>query len=47
MISSYENINNNIYISMNVSLNEIENEEFVDKAIEILLKSNIESKRIS
>ena len=30
---------------MNVSLNEIENEEFVDKAIEILLKSNIESKR--
>lgn len=46
MISSYENINNNIYISMNVSLNEIENEEFVDKAIEILLKSNIESKRI-
>ena len=45
MISSYENINN-IYISMNVSLNEIENEEFVDNAIEILLKSNIESKRI-
>ena len=31
---------------MNVSLNEIENEEFVDNAIEILLKSNIESKRI-
>lgn len=45
MISTYENINN-IYISMNVSLNEIENEEFVDNAIEILLKSNIESKRI-
>ena len=46
IINSYENINNNIYISMNVSLNEIENEEFVDKAIEILLKSNIESKGI-
>lgn len=46
IINSYENINNNIYISMNVSLNEIENEEFVDNAIEILLKSNIESKRI-
>lgn len=46
IINSYENINNNIYISMNVSLNEIEDEEFVDKAIDILLKSNIESKRI-
>lgn len=36
----------NLYISMNLSINEIENESFVNAAIEILSKSNIGPNKI-
>lgn len=38
--------NNDLYLSMNLSINEIENEYFVDKAIEILSNSNIGHNKI-
>ena len=53
VIKDYDKIKNykcvkekNFYISLNLSLNEIENEVFVKKAIQILYKSNLEPNKI-
>ena len=53
VIKDYDKIKNfncvkgrDFYISLNLSLNEIENEAFVKKAIEILHKSNLEPNKI-
>ena len=53
VIRDYDKIKNykcvsgkRFYISLNVSLNEIENEAFVKKAIQILYKSNLEPNKI-
>lgn len=53
VIKDYDKIKNfncvkgrEFYISLNLSLNEIENESFVKKAIEILHKSNLEPNKI-
>ena len=53
VIKDYNKIKNfscvrgkDFYISLNLSLNEIENESFVKKAIEILHKSNLEPNKI-
>lgn len=46
-IKSYENMNGkDFYISINLSLNEIENDDFVKKAIKILSKSNLGPNKI-
>ncbi len=46
LISNHINNENNLYISMNLSLNEIRDENFVNSAIEILSKSNIGPNKI-
>ena len=53
VIKDYDKIKNyqcvsgkEFYISLNLSLNEIENEAFVKKAIQILYKSNLEPNKI-
>lgn len=47
IIKNYECIlNKNFYLSLNLSLKEIENDVFVDKAINLLAKSNIEHGKI-
>lgn len=38
--------NNNFYISLNLSIDEIKNNSFVDKAIELLKESNLDGKSI-
>ena len=46
-IKNYKCVSNkNFYISLNISLNEIENDNFVKQAIEILSKSNLEKNNI-
>lgn len=46
-IKNYNCINNNdFYISINLSVDEIQNDKFVDKAIELLKKSNLKDKSI-
>ncbi|MDO5793450.1 MAG: EAL domain-containing protein [Turicibacter sp.] len=46
-IKNYKCVNGKeFYISLNLSLNEIENEAFVKKAIQILYKSNLEPNKI-
>ena len=46
-IRKYSCINNdNFYISLNLSIDEIQNNKFVDKAIEILKESGLENKSI-
>lgn len=46
-IKNYKCVSNkNFYISINISLNEIENDNFIKQAIEILSKSNLEKNNI-
>lgn len=46
-IKNYKCVSNkNFYISLNISLNEIENDNFIKQAIEILSKSNLEKNNI-
>ncbi|MGG7141923.1 EAL domain-containing protein [Clostridium nigeriense] len=45
-IKNYNCIDNNFYISLNLSIDEILNNKFVDEAIEILKEANLENKSI-
>lgn len=45
-IRKYNCINNNFYISLNLSIDEILNNKFVEEAIEILKEANLENKSI-
>lgn len=47
VLKNYENLkDNNFYVSMNVSLDEIENKAFIDQAIKMLNSSNIGKNKI-